>query len=108
MQAIRDYEMSLSERMLAGLERIPSVQVYGQRKPSDRTPTFCFTFDGISPAEVCERASNRGYGIRYGHLYCPRLIKRLGMSENVGAVRASLVHYNTVEEIDGFIEAIGR
>ena len=108
MQAVRDYEMTLSERMLAGLERIPSVQVYGQRKPSDRTPTFCFTFDGISPAEVCERASSRGYGIRYGHLYCPRLIKRLGMSENVGAVRASLVHYNTVEEIDGFIEAIGR
>ena len=106
MQAIRDYEMSLSERMLAGLEKIPAIRVYGLRKPPDRTPTFCFTVEGMSPAAVCERVGRRGYAVRYGHLYCPRLIKRLGLSEDVGAIRASLVHYNTADEIDGFGEAL--
>src|SRR2546422_2159201 len=84
MEAIRNYEMTLSERMLRGLASIPSVVVYGLRKPSDRTPTFCFTLEGVSPAAVCENAGRRGYAIRYGHLYCPRLIKRLGLSEDVG------------------------
>jgi selenocysteine lyase/cysteine desulfurase len=34
-------------------------------------------------------------------------LKRLGVSSENGAVRASLVHYNTEEEIDRFIEALG-
>jgi len=106
MQAIREYEMSLSDRMLAGLEKLRSVRVYGLRNPPDRTPTFCFTVEGMSPAAVCEKVGRRGYAVRYGHLYCPRLIKRLGLSEDVGAVRASLVHYNTADEIDGFIDAL--
>jgi len=106
MQAIRSYEMTLSDHMLRGLEKIPSVRVYGLRKPSDRTPTFCFAFEGIPPAVVCEKMGGRGYAIRYGHLYCPRLIKRLGLSEDIGAIRASLVHYNTKNEIDGFLEAL--
>jgi cysteine desulfurase family protein (TIGR01976 family) len=106
MQAIRDYEMTLSEHMFRGLEKIPSMRVYGLRKPSERTPTFCFTFEGFSPAAVCEKVGRRGYAVRYGHLYCPRLIRRLGLSEYVGAIRASLVHYNTAEEIDGFLEAL--
>jgi cysteine desulfurase family protein (TIGR01976 family) len=106
MEAIRSYEMTLSDRMLLGLEKIPSVRVYGLRNPSDRTPTFCFTVEGVSPATVCENVGRRGYAIRYGHLYCPRLIKRMGLSEDTGAIRASLVHYNTTDEIDGFLEAL--
>jgi cysteine desulfurase family protein (TIGR01976 family) len=106
MDEIRKYEMVLSERMLSGLENISSAAVYGLRKPSERTPTFCFNLNGIPPADVCERASRAGYGIRYGHLYCPRLIKRLGLSEDVGAVRVSLVHYNTADEIDGFLDVL--
>jgi selenocysteine lyase/cysteine desulfurase len=106
MQAIRNYEMTLSEHMLRGLESIASVRTYGLREPQDRTPTFCFNVDGMSPAAVSERAAARGYAIRHGHLYCPRLIKRIGLSEDSGAVRASLVHYNTAEEIDGFLETL--
>jgi selenocysteine lyase/cysteine desulfurase len=32
-------------------------------------------------------------------MYSPRLMKRLGLALESGAVRASLVHYNTVEEV---------
>jgi selenocysteine lyase/cysteine desulfurase len=98
--------MMLSDRMLRGLGTIPSVRTYGLRQPQDRTPTFCFTVDGVPPGAVCEKAAARGYAIRYGHLYCPRLIQRLGLSEDAGAVRASLVHYNTADEIDGFLDTL--
>ena len=106
MQSIRNYEMTLSERMLRGLDSIPSVRTYGLPQSQDRTPTFCFTVEGMSPEAVSERAAARGYAIRHGHLYCPRLLKRIGLPEDSGAVRASLVHYNTAEEIDGFTDGL--
>lgn len=106
MSAIRDHERDLSERMLAGLEKNPAVSVYGRRNPDLRTPTFCFNVEGFSPAEVCDFMTARGFAIRYGHLYCPRLIKRLGLTEAVGANRASLVHYNAVDEVDSFVSAL--
>jgi selenocysteine lyase/cysteine desulfurase len=47
-------------------------------------------------------------GIRDGHMYAPRLMDRLGLSMDKGAVRASLVHYNTVAEIECFGEVLRR
>jgi selenocysteine lyase/cysteine desulfurase len=46
--------------------------------------------------------SDRGIGIRDGHMYAPRLMNRLGVSLDTGVNRASLVHYNTVQEIHEF------
>jgi selenocysteine lyase/cysteine desulfurase len=40
--------------------------------------------------------------IRDGHLFAPRLMTRLGLSMDSGALRATLVHYNTMEEIAHF------
>jgi selenocysteine lyase/cysteine desulfurase len=41
-------------------------------------------------------------------MYAPRLIKRLGLAVESGAVRASLVHYNTSEESHRFGELLLR
>jgi selenocysteine lyase/cysteine desulfurase len=46
--------------------------------------------------------SDAGVGIRDGHMYTPRLIKRLGLELESGMVRASLLHYNTFQEIEEF------
>jgi len=69
---------------------------------SHRTPTLCFNLPGISPAKVTEALASQNIGVRDGHMYSPRLIKRLGLSQESGAVRASLVHYNTLEEVRRF------
>jgi selenocysteine lyase/cysteine desulfurase len=42
-------------------------------------------------------------GIRYGDFYARRLIEALGLGERNGVVRVSMVHYNTVNEIDALI-----
>jgi len=44
--------------------------------------------------------------VRDGHMYSPRLMKRLGLSPEQGAARASLVHYNTREEVGKFVSAL--
>ncbi len=107
-EAIRDYETHLSRAMLNVLADRKAV-VYGitdQEKLSQRTPTLCFNLPGIAPATVAEELAKRGIGVRDGHMYSPRLMKRLGLTQESGAVRASLVHYNTLDEIRGFGSAL--
>jgi selenocysteine lyase/cysteine desulfurase len=41
-------------------------------------------------------------------MYSPRLMRRLGISEERGAVRASLVHYNTLAEVQTFAGALAE
>ena len=54
------------------------------------------------PARVTEELAKRNIGVRDGHMYSPRLMGRLGLSPESGAVRASLVHYNTLAEMHRF------
>jgi selenocysteine lyase/cysteine desulfurase len=82
-----------------------NANVYGiaaKEQISHRTPTLCFNLPGISPAEVTEELAKQNIGVRDGHMYSPRLMKRLGLTKESGAVRASLVHYNTLEEVRRF------
>jgi selenocysteine lyase/cysteine desulfurase len=41
-------------------------------------------------------------------MYSPRLLERLGIPPATGAVRASLVHYNTLDEIDRFVNVLAK
>jgi selenocysteine lyase/cysteine desulfurase len=102
--AVRSYEAQLSCAMLDALANA-NASVYGitaKDEVSQRTPTLCFNLPGISPAKVAEELAKRSIAVRDGHMYSPRLMERLGLRRESGAVRASLVHYNTVEEIRRF------
>jgi cysteine desulfurase family protein (TIGR01976 family) len=103
-EAIRNYETQLSCAMLEALRAV-NATVYGitaKHEISHRTPTLCFNLPGISPAKVSETLASKSIAVRDGHMYSPRLMKRLGLSQDSGAVRASLVHYNTLEEVHRF------
>jgi cysteine desulfurase family protein (TIGR01976 family) len=104
MTSIREYEATLSRKMLEVLHAVGAT-IYGIDDPArlaERVPTFCFNLPNILPAFVTETMSNRGIGIRDGHMYAPRLMKHLGLSLDTGVVRASILHYNTIEEIQEF------
>ena len=104
MTSIREHEATLSREMLEVLRGAGAI-VYGVDDPkrlAERVPTFCFNLPNISPALVTETMSDRGIGIRDGHMYAPRLMKHLGLSLDTGVVRASILHYNTIEEIHEF------
>jgi cysteine desulfurase family protein (TIGR01976 family) len=110
LKAIRAYEESLSLEMLRVLADCGAV-VYGTtdlKRMHERVPTLCFNLPNLSPAKVTEEFAKRNIGVRDGHMYSPRLMKRLGLSLESGAVRASLVHYNTLEEIRTFGSALAE
>lgn len=104
MEAIREYEATLSLEILNALEGAGAI-VYGisdRKKVDQRVPTFCFNLPKVSPDRVSETMAEQGIGIRDGHMYAPRLMHRMGLNLESGAVRVSLVHYNTVAEIRRF------
>jgi len=104
MTSIREYEALLSREMLGVLKTAGAI-IYGVDDSTcvaERVPTFCFNLPNISPALVTETMSDRSIGIRDGHMYAPRLMKHLGRGLDSGVVRASLLHYNTIQEIHEF------
>ncbi len=108
MESIRNYEALLSRAMLDALSSAKATVygIAGRDQLSLRTPTLCFNLPGISPAKVTEALARQNIGVRDGHMYSPRLMKRLGLTKESGAVRASLVHYNTMEEVHKFQNAL--
>jgi cysteine desulfurase family protein (TIGR01976 family) len=108
MQNIRAYEESLSLEMIQVLQDCGAT-IYGLAATDrihERVPTLCFNLPNVTPARVTETLAQAGIGIRDGHMYAPRLMKRLGVPLESGVVRASLVHYNTVDEIHNFGNAL--
>jgi cysteine desulfurase family protein (TIGR01976 family) len=109
MAAIRDYEATLSSEMLKVLAAAGAV-VYGIDNPArvaERVPTFCFNLPNILPALITETMSDHGIAIRDGHMYAPRLMNHLGLALDTGVNRASILHYNTLEEIHEFGKVLG-
>jgi cysteine desulfurase family protein (TIGR01976 family) len=104
MAAIRRYEELLSVELLRSLHEC-GADIYGiqdEARVAERVPTVCFNIPALPPAAVAEAAAAEGIGLRDGHMYSPRLMRRLGLSIESGAVRVSLAHYNTIEEVRRF------
>jgi len=110
MKAVRAYEAALSKELLRVLHEAGAT-IYGvqdQSRLQERVPTVCFNLPDVQPAKVTEAMADAGIGIRDGHMYAPRLMRRLGLDPNSGVVRASLVHYNTIDEIQRFRDVLAR
>jgi cysteine desulfurase family protein (TIGR01976 family) len=110
LRTIRTYEELLSLEMLRVLNDCGAV-LYGvadKRRIHERVPTLCFNLPNVSPARITEELAKQDIGVRDGHMYSPRLMNRLGLAKETGAVRASLVHYNTVEEIRRFGSVLAK
>jgi selenocysteine lyase/cysteine desulfurase len=103
MTAIRRYEASLAERLLAGLAARSRFKVWGitQRdRLAWRVPTISVTCADRTPDELTEHLARHEFYTWNGNLYALELADRLGLEQRGGFVRLGLVHYNTPAEID--------
>ncbi|MGI5271464.1 cysteine desulfurase-like protein [Nonomuraea sp. CA-218870] len=104
MAAAEAHELELFGHLLAGLESIPHVTVYG--KPARRTATAYFTVAGRTPREVAEELAAARVNVWNGHNYAWELTAALGIRDAGSAVRAGLVHYNDRSDVDRLLEAL--
>ncbi|KAJ7092383.1 pyridoxal phosphate-dependent transferase [Mycena belliarum] len=112
--AIAAHETKLVSALLGYLTAPEQVarglRVVGVEEPStDRVPTVSFVVVGDRPMrskDVVKVFDQRGgIGIRYGHFYAYTLTGTLPppVDKEEGPVRVSLVHYNTLEEVEKII-----
>jgi cysteine desulfurase family protein (TIGR01976 family) len=100
------YESALLERLLAGFAAYPGVTVLPA--PAERCPTVSFRVRGQSPAETAQLLGDQGICVFSGDYYAYEYFTATGLRETGGAVRASIYHYNTAEEIDRLLDALRR
>ncbi|MGW3792885.1 aminotransferase class V-fold PLP-dependent enzyme, partial [Micromonospora arida] len=86
------------DRLLAGLAQRPAVTVYGS--PARRCPTVSFRVAGMSPAATQEALGAAGFCLSVGDYYAYEYFQLMGLRDSGGAVRASIYHYNTTDEVD--------
>jgi cysteine desulfurase family protein (TIGR01976 family) len=107
--AIQAFESDLSRILLEVLEETPGVTIYGLRdydRLAERVPTYSFNLEGNSPQQVAEELGKRGIYVWDGNYYAISVTESLGVEASGGMVRVGPVHYNTVEEIERFGEAL--
>ena len=97
-ESIVAHERELGERFLDGLPE--RCRLHGLPTMEGRVPTFALIIDGIAPDEAARRLGERGLAVWHGNYYALEVMKRLGLEDSGGAVRAGIVHYNTAGEVE--------
>ncbi len=108
MGAIEEHEAELAGRFRAALWEMPEVKLYAAPDGVPKTPTIAFRIEGRDPREFSEYMAGEGFFVANGHFYASTLVRKLGISEGEGWIRAGLAPYNTEEEVEGFIRLLER
>ena len=103
-QNLQKIENQLFEYTQKKLLEIEGIEIYGLK--ANRTGAISFNLDkiGIS-SDVGMILDKMGIAVRTGHHCTQPIMKHFGIA---GTVRASFAVYNTLEEIDIFIEGVKK
>jgi cysteine desulfurase family protein (TIGR01976 family) len=108
-EVIREHEHKMTEKMIAGLQTIPGLKLYGITDPQQfnrRCATFGVRIEGHTPLELATKLGGRGFFTWDGNYYALNLTEQLGVEQLGGFLRIGLVHYNTVEEVERLLSAL--
>lgn len=102
------HEEMLSKKLMEFLNSKSNVRIIGSKEwdRAIRVPTVSFVVDGVKSSLIPPRVDEHKFGIRFGDFYARRLIDDLGLAPQDGVIRVSLVHYNTMEELDRLIDIL--
>jgi len=95
----QEWEAPLQAELLGFLEGHPDYRVIGPGDGPDRVATVSFTYRHRTSRDVAEHLNAQGLSVRYGHFYAHHLTQALDLDPDAGVLRASLVHYNTLDDV---------
>jgi cysteine desulfurase family protein (TIGR01976 family) len=111
MSTLRASEAELSRELIEAVESVPGTRIYGVSdlaRLEERVPTVSFTLEGKDPAHIADALGREGFYVWNGHNYALAIVERLGLLEAGGMIRVGPVHYNTLDEIHRFKDALLR
>lgn len=108
--AIGQHETNLLRQLLAGLAKMPDLQLRGITDLSrleERVATIAFTHSRFTSRQLAQHLGECGIFTWHGNYYALNLVEALGLVDE-GMLRVGMVHYNTAEEVDRLLEELRR
>ena len=102
LDAIQEYEQLLMHYALQELASVPDLTLYG---PADRHGVIAFNLGKHHAYDVGSFLDNYGVAVRTGH-HCAMPL--MAFYQVPAMCRASLVMYNTTEEVDRLVAGLKR
>jgi cysteine desulfurase/selenocysteine lyase len=103
IENIAAYEHTLLEHATKELSKIKGLKIIGNAK--NKSAIVAFIIEGLHPYDIGVILDQHGIAVRTGQ-HCTQPI--MDMYGIPGTVRASFAFYNTIEEIDVFVEAVKK
>ena len=100
---IFEHEKELSKYALSKMRAMEFVEIYGNG--NDKSSIISFNLKNVHAHEVASFLDVEGIAIRAGHHCCQPLMRHLGVN---ATSRVSFGVYNTIQEVDIFIEALNK
>ncbi|RYZ06851.1 MAG: aminotransferase class V-fold PLP-dependent enzyme, partial [Alphaproteobacteria bacterium] len=101
--AIHDHKQTLMARATEALRSVNGLTIHGTAP--GKGPVLSFSLQGAHPHDLAQILDRHGVAIRAGHHCAQPLMSHLGVS---ATARASFALYNTLEEVDVFVEALSK
>ncbi|NDP28589.1 MAG: cysteine desulfurase [Flavobacterium sp.] len=103
IENIGAYECELLEYATAQLSSVEGLRIIGTAK--EKASVISFVIEKVHPLDIGTILDKQGIAVRTGHHCTQPLMEHFGIP---GTIRASLVFYNTKEEIDSLVNGIQK
>ena len=109
-ELISDHEEYIANKLLDYINTKKNIRLIGKNKikNKNRTPTISFTVKGMKSKNVSKVLVENRVALRNDNFYAWRCLKALGIDTADGVVRASMVHYNNIKDVENIIEALEK
>ncbi len=104
MDAIRRHEIDIVGYALQQLSQVEGLTIHGPMDPSKRGGVVSFWLDDVHPHDLATIVDTEGVCVRAGHHCAQVLMRRLSVP---ATTRASFYVYNTNEDVDALVAAVG-
>jgi len=102
-KAIEEHESQLLQSAIQQLSEIEGIRFIGEAP--QRSGLVSFLIDGIHPYDLGTLIDKMGVAVRTGHHCAEPVMTRFGIP---GTVRASFAMYNTLEEVEVFVNSVKK
>jgi cysteine desulfurase / selenocysteine lyase len=103
MDKVRDHEIELTKYAMDAMKDIRGMTLYGPLDANNKGGVISFNLGDIHPHDLATILNDHGIAIRSGHHCAQVLMEKFDLS---ATSRASFYIYNTIEEVDKFINAL--
>jgi cysteine desulfurase/selenocysteine lyase len=104
MEEVRKHEIEITAYALEQLSQIEGLTIHGPKDPTKRGGVISFWMDDVHPHDLATIVDTEGVAVRAGHHCAQVLMRRLGVP---ATTRASFYVYNTNEDVDALVSAVG-